>query len=111
MHPRGKKSGGREPEKLADILKEVAREARRRVRVSEEVLAKWNEVVGPELARRTAPVDFSNGILRVKVESSTLMSELAGVYKRELIAAMAEGERPIAVRDIRFELAGAVLPG
>jgi len=99
------------PEGLGDILKrEIAREARARARVDARVRAKWNEVVGPEIAQRTSPVGFSNGILRVRVESSALLAELAGVYRRELMAAMAEGEGPVVVREIRFELAGAAPP-
>jgi predicted nucleic acid-binding Zn ribbon protein len=85
----------------------VGGEARRRAAVDERVRRKWEEVVGADLARRTAVVSFRRRVLRVRVESSALLAELAGVYRKELVSAMAEGEEPVAVRTIDFELAGA----
>ena len=47
----------------------------------------------------------------MRVNSSALLAELDGIYKRDLVAALAEGEDPVAVRTIDFELAGAVGDG
>lgn len=94
-------------EGLGEVLKrEIMRGARRRRRVEAKVRAKWDEVVGEEIARRTVPVSFRGHVLRVRVESSALLAELSGIYKKELVTAMAEGENPVSVRTIEFELAG-----
>ena len=106
--------GGRRDaiEGLGDILgREIRKEARQRRRVDEQVRVKWEEVVGPELAARTVVVSFTRHVLRVRVESSALLAELSGIYKKELIATMAEGENPVSVRTIEFELVGASAPG
>jgi len=98
----------RGPEDLGSILKRSVRdEAARRRRVDGRARSKWEEVAGPEIAARTTVVGFKQHVLRIEVDSSVLLAELAGVYKRELISSMAEGEDPVAVRTIDFVLAGA----
>ncbi len=74
--------------------------------VDARVRAKWEEVVGPDIARRAVPVSFRAHVLRVCVESSVLLGELSGIYKKELLSAMAEGDNAVSVRTIEFELAG-----
>lgn len=106
--------GGRRDvvEGLGDILgREIRREARQRRRVDEQVRVKWEETVGPEIAARTAVVSFTRHVLRIRVESSALLAELSGIYKKELVAAMAEGGNPVSLRTIEFELVGASAPG
>ncbi len=103
-----KGNASRDVEGLGDILKrEIMKGARRRRGVDARVRAKWDEVVGEDIAKRTSPVSFRAHVLRVRVESSALLGELSGIYKKELLAAMAEGENPVSVRTIDFELAGA----
>lgn len=95
-------------EGIGDVLKrEIMKGAKRRRQVDARVRAKWEEVVGPEIAARTMPVSFKGHVLRVCVDSSALLSELSGIYKKELISAMAEGDNPVSVRTVEFELAGA----
>jgi predicted nucleic acid-binding Zn ribbon protein len=94
------------PEGLGDILGREVKRVTGEKRDVERARAKWIEVVGPALAPQTAVVAYRANVLRVRVESSALMQELAGIYKKELIAAMASGADPVAVRTIEFELAG-----
>ena len=89
------------------LQREIIREAKRRRRVDAKVRVKWEEVVGEEIARRTAPVSFRGHVLRVRVESSALLGELSGIYRKEIVAAMAEGDNAVSVRTIEFELVGA----
>jgi predicted nucleic acid-binding Zn ribbon protein len=95
-------------EGIGDVLRrEIVRGARQRRRVDARVRAKWEEGVGPEIAARTLPVSFKGHVLRVSVDSSALLSELSGIYRKELVSAMAEGENAVSVRTVEFELAGA----
>ena len=99
-------------EGLGQVLKrEIISGARQRRRVDAKVRAKWEKVVGPEIAFRAVPVSFRARVLRVRVESSALLGELSGIYRKELLSAMAEGDNPVSVRMIEFELAGASGPG
>jgi hypothetical protein len=96
----------RAPEGLGDILgREIKRASSEREGIA-EARRKWHDVVGPGLSPRTEVIGYRANVLRVRVESSVLLQELAGIYKSELIAAMATGERPVAVRSIEFELSG-----
>ena len=103
---------GRQIEGVGEVLRrEILRGAARRRAIDELVRAKWEEVVGPAIAPRAAPVSFKGHVLRVRVDSSALLAELSGIYKKELVTAMAEGENPVSVRTIEFELAGAAERG
>lgn len=102
----GKRRAG--PEAIGDILKrEVRPKVRRRRRDEDRARRKWPQVVGADLASRTAVMSFRRKVLRVQVDSSALLAELDGIYKKELISALAEGEDPVMVRTIEFQLAGA----
>jgi predicted nucleic acid-binding Zn ribbon protein len=102
----GKRRTG--PEGIGDILKrEIRPKVRRRRRDEDRARHKWTEVIGEELASRTSVVSFRRKVLRVQVDSSALLAELDGIYKKELISALAEGEDPVMVRTIEFQLAGA----
>jgi hypothetical protein len=91
---------------LGDILGREVRRVSKEQRGVDRARTKWLEVVGPVLGPRTSVISYRASILRVRVESSALLQELAGIYKRELISAMASGADPVAVRNIEFELAG-----
>jgi predicted nucleic acid-binding Zn ribbon protein len=96
------------PEGLGDILgREMARRKRRAWDVDEKILRKWAEVAGPAIAARTSVLSFRRKILRVRVDSSALLAELDGVYRKHLIISLAEGGDPVYVRNVSFELSGA----
>lgn len=107
-----RRKGSRGPEGIGEILKRsFAIPARRQVASAERVRRKWGEVAGPEIAGKTSVVSFRRGVLRVRVSSSALLAELDGIYKKDLIAALAEGAEPVAVRAMEFELIGASVGG
>lgn len=72
----------------------------------EGVRQKWRQAVGEDLAARTRVVSFQRGVLRVEVQSSALLQELASIYKEGLTRSLATGDSPLAVRDIHFRLPG-----
>ena len=96
----------RDPEGIGDILKREVVPKRWRLE-GERARRKWSAVVGPDIASRTVVVSFRRKVLRVQVDSSALLAELDGIYKKELISALAEGDDPVMVRTIGFQLAGA----
>lgn len=100
-----------DPEGIGDILqREMGPKRKRRRKEHEQVCRKWLEVIGPDLASRTAVISFRRKVLRIEVDSSALLAELGGIYKKELISALAEGNEPVMVRTIDFQLAGASSP-
>ena len=109
MGSNANRKGGRHgPEGLGDILgREMARRKRQGWSVDEKVLRKWAEVAGPAIAARTSVVSFKRKVLRVRVDSSALLAELDGVYRKHLVISLAEGEDPVYVRNVSFELSGA----
>ena len=72
----------------------------------ESVRQKWRQAVGEELAARTRVISFRRGVLRVEVQSSALLQELACVYKEEITRSLVAGDSPLPVRDMRFQLPG-----
>ena len=99
--------GDREATRLGDVVKRIVRgSARRGSRSHEEAGAKWAEVVGAEVAARTRVTGYDRRVLRIGVESSALLAELAGFYKQGILESLQSGERPLPVVDVRFELDG-----
>ena len=65
---------------------------------------KWRRAVGEEIAPHTRVLSFARGVLRVQVDSSALLQELASVYTEAITRSLGSGEGPLAVRQIRFQL-------
>jgi len=104
---RDARAGGDGPEPIGDLVKKIVKGgARRGARTREEVEAKWSEVVGPEIAARSRVTGYERRVLRIAVESSALLAELAGFYKEGILESLQSGERPLPVVDVRFELGG-----
>jgi hypothetical protein len=100
-----RRAGG--PEGLGDILgRVVTYQKKRGWGVDENIRSKWVEVAGSEIAARTSVVSFKRKILRVRVDSSALLAELEGVYRKQLVISLAEGDNPVYVRNISFQLSG-----
>ncbi len=107
MSPKSKLGRAGGPEGLGDILgRVVAHQKKRGWNVDENITRKWAEVAGSEIAPRTSVVSFKRKILRVRVDSSALLAELEGVYRKHLIISLAEGDDPVYVRNISFQLSG-----
>lgn len=59
-------------------------------RSGHEILQAWDEVLGPNFANLTQAVSVQDGILTVKVKSSTLYSLLGCYEKPRLLARLQE---------------------
>ena len=100
LHRHGR---GREPESIQTILERWLRVNKVSRRIDREgIYARWQEVVGDEIASHTRVIDVKGGILYVEVDSAPLLQELA-TYNRQQIL---EGVRKIGefgnIQDIRF---------
>jgi predicted nucleic acid-binding Zn ribbon protein len=92
---------------VGDLARAIVRgESSRGARAVRAAGQKWSEVVGPEIAAHTSVLGLERRALRVGVDSSALLAELAGFYRAGLLEALQSGERPLAVTDVRFELDG-----
>lgn len=102
-----KKNNNEAPSSLSDILNcGLIKDIKKKATVDEKVRKKWSEVVGDNIASMSRVVLFSRGVLQVEVNSSALLSELDGIYKKELILSLGEGEDPVDVNHITFKLSG-----
>ena len=65
----------------------------------------WVEVVGPENAVHTrVSRTIRRGVLRVEVDSPTLLAELSGFRKAEILHGLQERIKRKHIEDIRFRL-------
>src|SRR5437879_368022 len=63
--------------KMTDLLPDVLNDLGRKAKdPREEVFRFWNELIGEKMAPMAEPVSFVEGVLTVKVKSSTLYSLL-----------------------------------
>jgi len=72
------------PEPLENILRRFFRSHGQEQKLNElKVFERWEEAVGPEIARNAQPLSVHNGWLAVKVRNSIWLSEL-GFEKQKL---------------------------
>ncbi len=83
------------PKILTDIDSKYARNPKR-------IIDSWPEMIGPKVARMTQVVSYDEGVLKVKVNSSTLYSILRGVEKKNILMKMQNAFSIRAIRDIIF---------
>ena len=94
-----------DPQRLATALETWMKQGRMRGGSKQRRLQQqWAEVAGQEIAAHTRVIGFSRMILQVSVDSSVLLSELTAFHRDELLRKLREGEKPLLVRDIRFQL-------
>ncbi len=68
-----------------------------------QILKGWNEVIGKKLSQWTEPLFIKDGVLTVKVRSSTLYSLLVHQEKERLLKRLQEKFSKQTIRDIRFK--------
>ena len=94
-----------DPQRLAGALEGWMKRGRTRGGSKQRQLQQqWEAAAGEKIAAHTRVVGFSRMILQVRVDSSTLLSELAAFHRDNLLKRLREGERPLLVREIRFRL-------
>jgi len=83
---------------LKAVLRNIGQTERN---IHPEIWARWGEIVGAGLARRTIPRHFARGTLTVAVASSAWLQEL-GYLKHELIERLEQEIGSGVVADIHF---------
>ncbi|MBN1154473.1 DUF721 domain-containing protein [candidate division KSB1 bacterium] len=66
-----------------------------------DIINKWNEIVGPKVARNTQVKRIENGVLVVKVKNDVWRNELT-FYKIDLIKKINEMLGNQMIKDIRW---------
>lgn len=68
------------------------------------ILTSWPQIVGPKITKFTTPESFNEGVLRVKVNNSTLYSLLNQSEKAKLLSALRKRFPKVDIRDIYFRM-------
>lgn len=88
--------------KMTDLLPEFLDELRRKKGDEKEVVFEfWQSLVGEKMAALTEPVSLIEGVLTVKVKSSTLYSLLVTHERPRLLAQLKE---KFSVRNLVFRI-------
>lgn len=80
-----KPTGHQVSEILPDVLKQIGASFEER---GDLVLATWPEIIGDKLASMTQAVSFTNGVLVVRVNNSTLYSLLSQRDKPRILSSL-----------------------
>ncbi|WP_159520596.1 DUF721 domain-containing protein [Sunxiuqinia indica] len=89
-------------QKLSDILKDYIEENRLGKKLTEvDLIASWEKVVGPMIAKYTESLRINNGTLFVKSSSPALRSELV-MMKEQLKARLNEQAGEDIIKEIIF---------
>lgn len=88
--------------KISDLLPDILAEiGKKRGDPMDEITVLWNHLLGEKMAPLAKPVSFAEGVLTVKVKSSTLYSLLCQHEKPRLLKKMQE---KFSIRNILFRI-------
>ncbi len=88
--------------KASDLLPEMMDElVRKRGDPKEEIFRFWFVLIGEKMGPLTEPVSFSDGVLTVKVKSSTLYSLLVAHERSRLLSRLQE---KFSIRNLIFRV-------
>lgn len=88
--------------KMADLLPDVLADIGRKTKdPREEIFRFWKELMGEKMAPLTDPISFADGVLTVKVKSSTLYSLLVTHERPRLLGRLQE---KFAIRNLVFRV-------
>ena len=94
------------PDSIKSILSAVLKKHGLETKLAKyDFVLHWPEIVGPEIAKRTKPLQIRNGILTVAVQNSIWAQELT-FNKKMIIKKLVEraGEQNNSVKDIHFNV-------
>ena len=98
----GNKPTGRH---LRDLLPEIMTQITGKVDENpREILDAWAQTVGPKISKMARAVSFESGVLKVKVENSTLYSLLTLHEKERLLNELRKQFPKITIRNILFRI-------
>ncbi|MDE3046111.1 MAG: DUF721 domain-containing protein [Verrucomicrobiota bacterium] len=87
---------------LSDLLGEGLKAIREKAgQSSEEIFSAWPQIIGEQMAPLTEAVSFDDGILTVKVKSSTLYSLLSQHERPRLLKRLQE---KFSIRGLKFRV-------
>lgn len=70
--------------------------------IKQKLIEKWEEIVGPRVAKHTKPILEKEGQLRIWVDQSVLAYELKQRYQQSLLKRINQALGSEAVKTIRF---------
>lgn len=68
------------------------------------ILAVWPEIVGPKFAKQTEAVSFVEGVLQVKVKSSTLLQLLVQYEKGRILERLRYKFPKVEIKTVIFRI-------
>ena len=94
----------RDPVRMGTLLPQVLAElGHEGAAATVRLAARWEELVGPELAAQAWPQALRGGVLEVQVRSSVWAQQLQ-LRRRELLASLASALGDDAPTDLRFRV-------
>ena len=88
--------------KMADLLPEVLADlGRKAADPRDEIFRFWKNLIGEKMATLTEPISFAEGVLTVKVKSSTLYSLLVTHERPRLLGRLQE---KFSIRNLIFRV-------
>lgn len=95
----------RRPEKVADVVRGVLKEAGVADRVAQAaIIPEWRSLVGPQIARVTEPQSITpQGTLFVSVKTNAWMTELS-LMEPELLRRLNQRTGRLQIRKIRWQI-------
>jgi hypothetical protein len=88
--------------KVADLLGDVLSDLRKRsADPREEIFQLWRDLIGEKMALLAEPISFADGVLTVKVKSSTLYSLLVTHERPRLLGKLQE---KFSIRNLMFRV-------
>ena len=92
----------RRPEHIGSILKQLFQDEKWENNIEASLpLLRWQEIVGPQLARQTQPEFFKDGVLQVRVENSVWLNHLR--FLAEELRQKLHKELPsLEIKELRF---------
>ncbi len=92
----------RRPEHIGSILKQLFQDQKWENNIEASLpLLRWQEIVGPQLARQTQPEFFKDGVLQVRVENSVWLNHLRFLAE-ELRQKLNEELPSLEIKELRF---------
>jgi predicted nucleic acid-binding Zn ribbon protein len=90
---------------IGDLLWQVVRQIERtHAAAAAEVLGAWPEIAGPHISAYSRAERFSDGVLTVKVKSSTLLNALRHGEKERLLADLQKKLPEANIRELTFRI-------
>ena len=91
-----------QPKAIGEILGQYLQENNlEKTLLERHVVEKWNDVIGPRLARFTSNPEMTNGTFTVHIPSAPLRQEFF-IGRKEIIRRLNDAVGATVVKDIRF---------